>query len=65
LEQVNQNRLDRAKCLLQETDLPVYRVATEVGFANTRMLNRIFRRGERIPPTVYRRNAKQDHAAEA
>lgn len=64
LEQVNQNRLDRAKCLLQETDLPVYRVATEVGFANTRMLNRIFRRGERIPPTVFRRNAKQEHAAE-
>jgi LacI family transcriptional regulator len=61
--QVTQRRLDRAKCLLQETDLPVYRVATEVGFANTRMLNRIFRRGERIPPTVFRRNSKEGHAA--
>jgi LacI family transcriptional regulator len=59
LAQVNQSRLDRAKCLLQETDLPVYRVATEVGFANARMLNRIFSRGEHILPTVFRRNSKQ------
>jgi hypothetical protein len=50
--------LDRAKCLLQETDLPVYRVATQVGFANARMLNRIFSRGEHILPTVFRRNSK-------
>jgi LacI family transcriptional regulator len=59
LAQVNQSRLDRAKCLLQETDLPVCRVATQVGFANARMLNRIFSRGEHILPTVFRRNSKQ------
>jgi LacI family transcriptional regulator len=56
-------RLDRAKCLLQETALPVYHVASEAGFANVRMLNRIFRRVEGCPPASFRRHLIESTAA--
>jgi LacI family transcriptional regulator len=59
LTEINRCRLDRAKCLLQETDLPVCRIATEAGFANPRMLNRIFRRVEGFPPAAFRRQLKE------
>jgi transcriptional regulator GlxA family with amidase domain len=51
--------LDRAKCLLKETDLPVCRIATEAGFANPRMLNRIFRRVEGFAPAAFRRQLRE------
>jgi LacI family transcriptional regulator len=54
LSEINRCRLDRAKCLLQETALPVSSIASEAGFANIGMLNRIFRRAEGVPPRAFR-----------
>jgi LacI family transcriptional regulator len=59
LVEINRSRLDRARCLLQETALPVCRVATEAGFANTRMFNRVFRRAEGLPPRAFRRRLQE------
>jgi len=59
LAEINRSRLERAKCLLQETPLPIHRVATEAGFSNTRMFNRVFRGSEGCPPARYRRQLMQ------
>jgi LacI family transcriptional regulator len=64
LSEIKRARLDRAKQLLQETRLPVYRVANEAGFASARMLNRTFRRMEGSPPATFRQHLKEDAAAE-
>jgi LacI family transcriptional regulator len=63
LAEINRSRLDRAKCLLQETTLPVYRVAAEAGFANTRMFNRNFRRVEGCPPKIFRQHLTEGMTA--
>jgi LacI family transcriptional regulator len=54
LTEIKRARLDCARRLLQETDLPMYRVAMEAGFSSTRMLNRILRRVEGCSPGAYR-----------
>jgi LacI family transcriptional regulator len=64
LTEINRCRLDRAKRLLQETNLPVCRVASEAGFANARMFNRIFRRVENFPPSSYRRKLQEGSTAD-
>lgn len=63
LTEISRARLDRSKCLLQETVLPLYRVATEAGFANMRMFNRIFRRIEGCTPATFRRNLAESPTA--
>jgi len=63
LTEINCCRLDRAKRLLQETDLPVCRVATVAGFGNTRMFNRIFRCKENLSPSSFRRQLRGDETA--
>jgi LacI family transcriptional regulator len=50
-------RLERAKRLLLETDLPSYRVAAAAGFGTAKTFNRIFRRAVRLSPTRFRQNA--------
>lgn len=59
LSEIERARLDRAKRLLQETQLPVRHVASEAGFASTRMLNRTFRRLEGSPPATFRQHLKR------
>jgi LacI family transcriptional regulator len=56
LTEINRCRLDRAKRLLQETNLPASRIATAAGFANTRMFNRVFRSSENLRPLAFRRH---------
>jgi transcriptional regulator GlxA family with amidase domain len=51
---INRCRLDRAKWLQKETDVPVCRSANESGFANTMVPNRIFRREEEKAPVPRR-----------
>lgn len=54
---ITQYRLERAKRLLLESDLPSHRVAVESGFGTTKTFNRVFRRAVRITPIRFRRNA--------
>lgn len=47
-------RVARAKRLLLETNLPIYRVAEEAGFGELRTMHRAFRQYDDRPPRDYR-----------
>lgn len=47
-------RLRAAKRLLQETELPIFQIAQEVGFAQSSSLIRLFRQRDRLTPQQYR-----------
>ena len=53
-------RLDRAKMLLSETDLPMPEVAQRSGFANNEMLPRYFRKKIGMTPTQYRHSCRPE-----
>jgi AraC family transcriptional regulator len=53
-----QLRVERARCLLSETDIPVVTVAFACGFANQEHLTRIFKRSCGIAPAAYRRTRR-------
>ncbi|MEX5236157.1 helix-turn-helix domain-containing protein [Kocuria arenosa] len=52
---ITARRLHRAEQLLEETDLPVERIATDVGFGNAATLRHHFTRIRRLSPQQYRR----------
>jgi LacI family transcriptional regulator len=54
LEEIRRVRLERAKVLLQ-TDLPIYDVATQSGFASPEYLATSFLQATGVTPTAYRR----------
>ena len=47
-------RLERAKDLLESTDTPMYLIAEQSGFKNSRRFSETFRRREGISPVKYR-----------
>jgi LacI family transcriptional regulator len=55
--EITQRRLERAKRLLLETDLPSYRVGTAAGFGTTKTFNRVFRSAAGVSPQHFRQNA--------
>jgi LacI family transcriptional regulator len=54
LEEIRRVRLERARVLLQ-TDLPIYQVALQSGFATPEYLATSFRQAEGVTPTAFRR----------
>ena len=50
-------RVDRARSLLLETDLPLAVIARRCGFRNAKYLGDTFRRVEGVPPGEFRRHA--------
>ena len=63
LEEITRCRLDRAKRLLMETDLPVHRVATSSGFPSIQTFNRTFWRAEGRTATAFRYQEKTGQPA--
>jgi transcriptional regulator GlxA family with amidase domain len=57
LEEINRCRLDRAKRLLEETDLPVKNVAHQAGFSSTERMRVLFVERVGLNPTDYRKRA--------
>lgn len=55
VEEVRRVRLEAARHLLAETDLPMPQVATRSGFPNARQFSRVFRQVTGATPTRYRR----------
>ncbi len=47
-------RLEKAKQLLQQTELPIVEIALEVGFQNQSHFTRVFRQYLKVTPKVYR-----------
>ena len=48
-------RLEAAKNLLKETDLPVYEIAEQVGFQDGRYFSKIFKKATGLQPREYRK----------
>jgi transcriptional regulator GlxA family with amidase domain len=57
-DEIRAVRLARAKTLLETTDLPLARVANQVGFQAAAYLNQFFRRETGITPATYRRQKR-------
>ncbi len=53
-EEITERRMQRAKRLLVETDLPSYQVAIEAGFGNVKSFNRVFRHAAGVSPKRFR-----------
>lgn len=54
LEYIQSLRLERAKTLLNSTELTVTQISEEVGFINSLALNRLFKKYEGISPSQFR-----------
>jgi AraC family transcriptional regulator len=54
---VLRQRLERAEWLLQETELPLARVANECGFAHQSHLTQVFKRHLGRTPNAYRQDS--------
>jgi len=59
LDEITRCRIERVKRLLEETDLPMKRVAATVGFSSAQRMTKVFHRLEGISPTAYR-NRRRD-----
>ena len=57
-EELQRVRLERAKRLLLETDLPIPSVAEAAGFASPSYLGQVFRRTFGVTPARYRRQGR-------
>lgn len=56
--EITQYRLERAKRLLLETDLPSHRVAAAAGFGSIKTFNRVFRRAASVSPQRFRQSSQ-------
>jgi len=54
-EYLTRLRLNRSKTLLADTDLPVFRVAKDVGFPDPAYFTRVFTKYTGVAPTTFRR----------
>jgi AraC-like DNA-binding protein len=52
---LHQLRLDQARRLLRETDLPILHIAQQVGYEHHASLTRLFQQQYRLTPSAYRR----------
>ena len=62
LEYLHGLRVERAKRLLRETDLPVAAIATQVGYTNPLTLTRAFKRCVGTTPGEYRKRSEGERS---
>lgn len=55
LDEIVRCRVERAKRLLRETDLPLKAIASQVGFSSVHRMARVFDRSVGQPPATYRK----------
>lgn len=65
LQWLTGQRVERARQLLEETDLPVDRVATEAGFGTAASLRQHFQAALAVSPSAYRSTFRGELAAQA
>lgn len=59
-EYVAKLKIDKAKRLLSETDYPIHRIATELGFSDSAYFNKVFIKFENQPPNKYKQMIRKD-----
>lgn len=55
LEEITRCRIERAKSLLEETDMALKSIAYRVGFSSVQRMAKVFSRSIGVPPTAYRK----------
>lgn len=65
LQWLTQQRIERARQLLEESDLPVDRVATEAGFGTAASLRQHFQAALGVSPSAYRSTFRGELAVQA
>lgn len=55
-EYVTNLRIEKAKRLLLDSDMPIYRIATELGFSDAAYFSKVFLKCENQSPLEYRKN---------
>lgn len=65
LQWLTQQRIERARQLLEESDLPVDRVATEAGFGTAASLRQHFQAALGVSPSAYRTTFRGEFATQA
>lgn len=55
---LTQLRMEKARELLETTNLPITEIAQEVGYSSNQVLARVFTKHQRMSPTDYRRTAR-------
>jgi branched-chain amino acid transport system substrate-binding protein len=58
-------RIEKAKQLLRNLDVPISRVALEVGYPDQSYFTKIFKKYEKSTPAEFRRDSKKQHTATA
>ena len=58
LQEIQRVRIERAKRLLAETDLPMHAVASRSGYSTQQRLAQVFRQVTGEPPTTYRQHSR-------
>jgi len=56
---ISKVRIDKAKVLLKERELPISQIALEVGFPDQSYFTKVFKKIERCTPKAFRQNASQ------
>lgn len=56
IEYLTKIRIDQAKKLLRETQIPVIEISRQVGYQSPQYFSRVFKKKEGIPPIEYRTN---------
>lgn len=57
-EKLREVRIEKAKCLLEETALPAFKIAKLCGFHSSKRLSETFKRLCGIPPLAYRKKCR-------
>ena len=60
-DEITHCRVQRVKRLLEETSLPMKRVASATGFSSTQRMSKVFHRLEGSSPAAYRRSYRARH----
>lgn len=55
-DQLTKMRIDAAKQLLKDSNMPLYDIAAAVGYENEFYFSKMFKKAEGIPPSKYRTN---------
>ena len=54
--EIRRLRIERAKRQLAQTEMPIFQIASEAGFGDTKQMDQVFRRELELSPSQYRRN---------
>jgi two-component system response regulator YesN len=59
VDHISKVRIDRAKMLLRDRELPISQIALEVGFPDQSYFTKVFKKFEKCTPKTFRQSSVQ------